>query len=97
MYISHLCLRFLPGKTVKSWKRRWFVLKPNGYLYYYEDQNRKSEKGKIDVVDASRIAPWSEVSTVEKIPSGFLTSNTFAIVTDHRTFTCVCERDGECE
>ena len=80
---------------MKSWKRRWFVLKHNGYLYYYENDSLKSEKGKIDVIDAEKIAPWVEVSTADKIPSGFSTSNAFAIVTRERTYTCVCEQDGD--
>lgn len=84
------------GKSVKSWKRRWFILKPNGYLYYYENPNSKVDKGKIDVIDADRVAPWQQVSTAErKLPSGFSGSNAFAIVTRERTYTCVCENDGD--
>ncbi len=86
------------GKSVKSWKRRWFVLKANGYLYYYEDKSAtsKQEKGKIDTVDATKVGEWKEISSVNrKLPSGFNSSNAFAIVTGDRTFTCVCENDGE--
>lgn len=82
---------------MKTWKRRWFVLKPNGYLYYYESQGSKQEKGKIDIVDASKIAVWKEVSGVErKLPSGSSCDNTFGIVVNDRTFTCVCEKEGDC-
>ena len=74
------------------------MLKANGYLYYYEDQNStsKNEKGKIDVVDAAKIGEWKEIATVyRKLPSGFSSSNAFGIVVGDRTFTCVCENDGE--
>ena len=81
---------------MKNWKRRWFVLKSNGYLYYYEDKNSTTEKGKIDVVDASRVGEWKEIASVnKKLPSGFSSSNAFGIVVKERTFTCVCENDGE--
>ena len=72
------------------------MLKSNGYLYYYEDKSSKTEKGKVDVVDASRIGEWKEISTVnKKLPTGFSSSNAFAIVVADRTYTCVCEADGE--
>ena len=72
------------------------MLKSNGYLYYYEDSSMKSEKGKIDVVDASKVGEWKEISTVNrKLPSGFNSSNAFAIVVTDRTYTCVCEAEGE--
>ncbi len=84
------------GKAVKSWKRRWFVLKSNGYLYYYENKNSKTEKGKVDVVDASKVGEWKEIGTaVKKLPSGFSSNNAFGIVTADRTYTCVCEVDGD--
>ena len=80
---------------MKSWKKRWFVLKPNGYLYYYEGPG-KTEKGKVDVIDAAKVAPWQEVGTAEKkIPSNLSGSNAFAIVTGDRTYTCCCEQEGE--
>lgn len=71
-------------------------MKSNGYLYYYEDKSLKSEKGKIDVVDAEKIGEWKEISSVNrKLPSGFSSNNAFGIVVGDRTFTCVCENDGE--
>ncbi|XP_064391747.1 uncharacterized protein LOC135339544 [Halichondria panicea] len=83
------------GKSVKSWKKRWFVLKPNGFLYYYEAEG-KSEKGRIDVIDALRVAPWQEVGSAErKLPTCVVGGNSFAIVTGDRTYTCCCEKDGE--
>ena len=93
---TETCTHYIAGKGVKSWKRRWFVLKPNGYLYYFESQSSHTEKGKVDIVDATKVAPWSEVSTAEKkLPSGYSTANTFAIVSGDRTYTCICENDGE--
>ena len=72
------------------------MLKTNGYLYYYEDKSFTSEKGKIDVVDASKVGEWKEIPTVNrKLPSGFNSSNAFGIVTCDRTYTCVCENEGE--
>ena len=81
---------------MKSWKRRWFVLKPNGYLYYYETPSMKVEKGKIDVIDSKMIAAWSQVATADKVPSTFSTSSAFAIVTMERTYTCICEKEEDC-
>lgn len=87
---------FVIGKPVRSWKRRWFVLKPNGYLYYYESKDSKIEKGKIDVVDASKVGEWKEIVGVErKLPSGFSYDNAFGIIVGDRTFTCLCENDGD--
>ena len=84
---------FCPGKSVKSWKRRWFVLKLNGYLYYYTDSSGKEEKGKIDVVDAASVSPYSEKTkgAEHSLPSNLSPSNAFLIVTKERVFTCVCE------
>lgn len=88
---------FLAGKSVKSWKKRWFVLKSNGYLYYYENKSCKQEKGKIDIVDASKIAVWKEVSGVEKkLPSGSSPDTSFGIIVSDRTYTCVCDKEEEC-
>lgn len=97
MILTNACLVLLcPGKSVKNWKRRWFVLKSNGFLYYYENSSLKCEKGKLDVIDATKVAPWQEVGSAEKkLPPGFSYENTFAIVSDNRTYTCVCENEGE--
>ena len=71
-------------------------MKANGYLYYYENKSSTHEKGKIDIVDAQRIATWFDVSTAErKLPNGLSPDRAFAIVCHDRTYTCVCEIDGE--
>lgn len=71
-------------------------MKANGYLYYYEDKSSKTEKGKVDVVDAIKVGEWKEISSVaKKLPSGFNSSNAFAVVVSDRTYTCVCESDGD--
>ena len=81
---------------MKSWKRRWFVLKQNGYLYYYTDASANTEKGKIDVVEAKSVVPWSKsVKGAESPPSNMSASNAFCIVASDRVFTCVCEMEGE--
>ena len=37
------------GAIVKSWKRRYFVLK-DGFLYYFKSENAESPQGVIEVV-----------------------------------------------
>jgi len=71
------------------------VLKPNGYLYYYENSTCKNERGKIDVVDAKMVGPLLEIPSADKVPTGFSASNSFGIVTSQRTYTCVCENEGD--
>lgn len=84
------------GKSVRSWKRRWFILKQNGYLYYYVDSSAKIEKGKIDVVEASAVTPYTEKTKgADPPPATLSVANAFVIVTKERVFTCVCEMPGE--
>ena len=86
----------IAGKSVKSWKRRWFVLKQNGYLYYYTDASARVEKGKIDVVDAANVAPYTaKTKGADPPPATLSTSNAFVIITKDRVFTCVCETGEE--
>ena len=67
-------------------------MKQNGYLYYYTDSSAKVEKGKIDVVDAASVAPYTDESRgAERPPANLSAGNTFLIVTKERVFTCVCE------
>lgn len=86
----------LLGKGVKSWKKRWFVLKPNGFLYYYTGPDCKTEKGRVDIVNATRVAMYNEVSTAEKLSSSSQSTRTFAVATLDRTYTCVCDSTEEC-
>ena len=37
------------GSTVKSWKRRWFVLLSNGSLRYFSDKFAPDEKGRMEI------------------------------------------------
>lgn len=95
--LAYQCTTPCPaGKSVKSWKRRWFILKQNGYLYYYTDSSAKIEKGKIDVVEAANVAPYTEKTKGADPPPATLSgANAFVIVTKERVFTCVCEMQGE--
>ena len=87
---------FTLGKSVKTWNRRWFVLKPNGFLYYYTGPDLKTEKGRIDMINSSKVAMYNEVSTAEKLSSADQSIRTFCIVTTDRTYTCVCPTSEEC-
>lgn len=81
---------------MKSWKRRWFVLKQNGYLYYHTDSSTKVEKGKIDIVDAANVAPYTvNTKGADSPPATLSSENAFVIVTKERVFTCVCEVQEE--
>ena len=43
-----------------------------------------------------KVAPWQEVGSAErKLPSGYSYENAFAIVSSDRTYTCVCENEGD--
>ena len=98
LVIRHVCviLRSLSGKGYKSWKKRWFVLKPNGFLYYYTGPDCKTEKGCVDIINSTRIAMYDDVSTAEKLPSPTQSVRAFGIITSDRTFTCVCDSTEEC-
>ena len=43
------------GKFVKSWKKRWFVLRVNGKMDYFKKQNAKKAISTIDCSKATRI------------------------------------------
>lgn len=83
------------GKSVKSWKKRWFVLKPNGFLYYYTEPNCRTEKGSIDIVNSEEIGRYSSISTAEKLTNPSQIDRTFAVALSDRTYTCVCDSEEE--
>lgn len=71
-------------------------MKQNGFAYYYTDSSATTEKGKIDVVDATSVKLYSqEIKGAEKLPAATSASKAFVIVTKDRVYTCVCETDGE--
>jgi len=43
------------GQMVKNWKRRYFVLKSDGVLNYYESDNSSMVKGRAELTEALRV------------------------------------------
>jgi hypothetical protein len=84
------------GNKVKSWKKRWFVLKSNGFLYYFTDPKCKTEKGRIDVVNLKKIGLYSPDGGV-KLPDPNQCHRTFVLVASDRPYTCICDSDMECK
>lgn len=71
-------------------------MRENGYLYYYADMSGVNEKGKIDIVDAADILPYSRgVKGADQPPRNLSEDNAFVIITKDRSYTCVCETPGE--
>ncbi|XP_071790193.1 uncharacterized protein [Asterias amurensis] len=64
-------LLFKRGHKIKSWKERWFVLKP-GCLSYYTNRNEKEKKGDVFITSC-----WE----AENIPDQKSYKNVFAIWT----------------
>merc|ERR1719228_2118004 len=64
------------GGLVKSWKRRYFVLKTNKVLNYYESDNSSMVKGNVTL---------SEVVSVQKKQK-----KSFSLVTQKRTWNFAC-------
>lgn len=72
------------GGKIKSWNRRWFVLKSDYCLYYYKDTS-KGHLGVISLRDTNfkvRQGCTSDCSW----PKGVDMSKALAIVTNQRTF-----------
>lgn len=83
------------GGNVKSWKRRYFVLKHNGFLYYYPDSQCKAEKGRVDIVNMERVCTY-EAGIGDKLPDPSSMDRSLVIVTQERNYTLVCDTDHEC-
>jgi len=65
------------GGLVKNWKRRYFVLKTNKVMNYYESDNSSMVKGYVQL---------TEVSSVDKKQK-----KQFDIVTPKRTWNFTCD------
>ena len=72
------------GAKVKSWNRRWFVLKSDYCLYYYKD-TAKGHLGAISLRDPKFSARKGSVGDISW-PKGVATECTIAVVTTHRTY-----------
>ena len=72
------------GGKVKSWNRRWFVLKSDYCLYYYKD-TAKGHLGAISLRDPKFNARKGSVSDTAW-PRGVATGSTIAVVTTQRTY-----------
>ena len=86
---------YLGGK-VKNWKKRWVILRSNGFLSYYEKKGG-NEKGSIDVINSGRVGYASSIESSEVLPSGTDAAAAFSIVTKERTFTFCSECPAECK
>jgi len=76
------------GGGVKTWKKRYFILKTNFVCYYKDSKNLKHPQGVIDLNDSkvSRVDP-------EEAKKAFV----FQIITPGRTYRCKGENDEEVE
>ena len=83
-------INFVGGK-VKSWKKRWVILRTNGFLIYYE------KKGSIDLINSGHIGLAKDIDSSEHLPSGVDDAKAFCIVTKERTYTLYTESPAECK
>lgn len=72
------------GGKVKSWNRRWFVLKSDYCLYYYKDP-AKGHLGVISLRDPKFNVRKGSASDIAW-PKGITMDCTMAVVTSHRTY-----------
>ena len=77
--VLHKC-----GGKIKSWNRRWFVLKSDYCLYYYKD-TAKGHLGVISLRDPKFKVRKGSVSDASW-PKGVVMDCTIAVVTTHRTY-----------
>lgn len=83
------------GAKIKSWNKRWFVLKSDYCLYYYKD-TAKGHLGAISLRDPKFKVRKGSVSDTAW-PKGVSMDNTFAVVTSHRTYCMYSSAKEEVE
>ena len=81
---------------MKSWKKRWIILRSNGFLSYYEKKGG-NEKGSIDVINSGRLGYANSIDSADQLPSGTSADTAFAIVTKERTYTFCADSAAECK
>lgn len=81
---------------MKSWKKRWVILRTNGFMIYYEKKGG-TEKGSVDLINSGRVGLAKDIESSENLPSGVDTAKAFSIVTKERTFTLYAETSAECK
>ena len=84
---------------MKTWNKRWFVLKPNGVLSYYEDTRCKAQKGTINIMDC-KVCLHSEatraiLTKADKLEHDDDVNRAFLVVDFDRIYTCVCDSKEE--
>ena len=77
--VLHKC-----GARIKSWNKRWFVLKSDYCLYYYKD-TAKGHLGLISIRDPKFKVRKGEAGDIAW-PKGVKLESTIAVVTTHRTY-----------
>ena len=88
--VLHKC-----GGRIKSWTKRWMVLRSDYCLYYYKDAT-KNHLGVISLRDTNfkiRVGQRSDVSW----PKNLALENTFALVTTPRVYFMYAETRAEAE
>ena len=83
------------GGKVKSWNKRFFVLKSDYCLYYFKDTT-KAPLGTISLRDPMFKVRKGEPGDISW-PRGTKMENTMAIVTAHRTYFVFCSYSHEIE
>ena len=86
--ILHKC-----GGKVKTWNKRFFVLKSDYCLYYFKDTT-KGALGSISLRDPKFSVRKGEANDISW-PRGTKLDTTMAIVTSHRTYLMFCNYSHE--
>ena len=81
---------------MKNWKKRWVVLRSNGFLSYHEKKGG-AEKGSIDIINSDRLGYICSIDSADHLPSGINSETAFAIVTKERTYTLYADSAMECK